>query len=85
MPLPSRPIRPREELIWIDSTVPVSLTPRERTHLKGRTHALEPIVQVGQGGFSDAVMLELERALTAHGLNQTEDQRHRPRGAARNR
>ena len=48
--------------------MPVSLTPRERTHLKGRAHALEPIVQVGQGGLSDAVALELERALTAHGL-----------------
>ena len=48
--------------------MPVSLTPRERTHLKGRAHALEPIVQVGQGGLSDAVALELEKALTAHGL-----------------
>ena len=48
--------------------MPVSLTPRERTHLKGRAHALEPIVQVGQGGLSDAVALELDRALTAHGL-----------------
>jgi RNA-binding protein len=48
--------------------MPVSLTARERAHLKGRAHALEPIVQVGQGGLSDAVALELERALTAHGL-----------------
>jgi putative YhbY family RNA-binding protein len=48
--------------------VRVVLTPLERTHLKGRAHALEPIVQVGQAGLSDAVALELERALTAHGL-----------------
>ncbi len=48
--------------------MPVSLTPRERTHLKGRAHALEPIVQVGQGGLTDAVAGELDRALTAHGL-----------------
>ena len=48
--------------------MPVSLTPRERTHLKGRAHALEPIVQVGQGGLSAAVAAELDRALTAHGL-----------------
>jgi putative YhbY family RNA-binding protein len=48
--------------------MPVSLTPRERAHLKGRAHALEPIVHVGQGGLSDAVVIELERALTAHGL-----------------
>ena len=48
--------------------MPVTLTPKERTHLKGRAHALEPIVQVGQGGLSDAVAVELDRALTAHGL-----------------
>ena len=44
------------------------MTARERAHLKGRAHALEPIVHVGQGGLSDAVVLELERALTVHGL-----------------
>ena len=48
--------------------MPVSLTPRERSHLKGRAHALEPIVQVGQAGLSDAVAAELDRALTSHGL-----------------
>ena len=48
--------------------MPVSLTARERSHLKGRGHALEPIVQVGQSGLSDAVVVELERALTAHEL-----------------
>jgi RNA-binding protein len=48
--------------------MPVTLTARERTHLKGRAHALEPIVQVGLGGLSDAVVAELERTLTAHEL-----------------
>ncbi len=48
--------------------MPVPLTPRERAHLKGRAHALEPIVQVGQGGLSEAVAAELERALTVHEL-----------------
>ena len=48
--------------------MPVKLTAKERTHLKGRAHALEPIVQVGQGGLSDAVAVELDRALTAHEL-----------------
>jgi putative YhbY family RNA-binding protein len=46
----------------------LSLTPRERAHLKGRAHALEPIVQVGHGGLSEAVAAELDRALTAHEL-----------------
>ena len=48
--------------------MPATLTARERTHLKGRGHSLEPIVHVGQDGLSDAVLLELDRALTAHGL-----------------
>ena len=46
----------------------LSLTPRHRSHLKGRAHALEPVVFVGQAGLSDQVVVELERALTAHGL-----------------
>jgi RNA-binding protein len=48
--------------------MPVSLTPRERAHLKARAHALEPRVQVGQAGLSDAVITEIDRALTAHEL-----------------
>lgn len=48
--------------------MPVSLTSRERAHLKARAHALEPVVQVGQRGLSDAAVIELERALTAHEL-----------------
>jgi RNA-binding protein len=46
----------------------LSLTPRQRSHLKGRAHALEPVVFIGQAGLSDSVVTELERALTAHGL-----------------
>ena len=48
--------------------MPVSLTPRERASLKGRAHALEPIVHVGQSGLTDAVVRETERALAAHEL-----------------
>ena len=44
------------------------LTPRERQALKGRAHALEPIVQIGNGGLTDAVLAEIDRALTAHEL-----------------
>ena len=46
----------------------ISLTPRERAHLKARAHALEPTVKVGHSGLSDAVLSELDRALTAHEL-----------------
>ncbi len=48
--------------------MPVSLTPRERARLKARAHALEPVVQVGQAGLTDALAAEVDRALTAHGL-----------------
>lgn len=48
--------------------MPVHLTPRERVSLKGRAHALEPIVQVGQAGLTDAVVIETDRALKAHEL-----------------
>ena len=46
----------------------LSLTNRERNHLKARAHALEPIVQVGQAGLTDKVAAEIDRALAAHEL-----------------
>jgi putative YhbY family RNA-binding protein len=46
----------------------LSLTPRQRAQLKARAHALEPVVQIGQSGASDAVIAEVDRSLTAHGL-----------------
>ena len=48
--------------------MPVALTPRERAHLKARAHALEPRVQIGHGGLTDAVAGEIDRALEAHEL-----------------
>ena len=48
--------------------MPVSLSARERASLKGRAHALEPIVHVGTAGLTDAVVKETDRALTAHEL-----------------
>jgi putative YhbY family RNA-binding protein len=46
----------------------VSLTARERAHLKARAHALEPVVQIGHDGLTAAVVKEIDRALTAHEL-----------------
>jgi RNA-binding protein len=48
--------------------MPVSLTSRERAHLKARAHALEPVVQVGGAGITDSLVAEVDRALTAHEL-----------------
>jgi putative YhbY family RNA-binding protein len=45
-----------------------TLTNKERAHLKARAHALEPVVQTGTAGITDAVVAEVERSLTAHEL-----------------
>ena len=46
----------------------VTLTARERAHLKSRAHALEPIVHIGHGGVTHAVIAEIKRALASHEL-----------------
>lgn len=48
--------------------MPISLTPRERAHLKGRAHSLEPSVQVGHDGLTAGVAVEIDRALKAREL-----------------
>jgi len=44
------------------------LTSRERANLKAQAHALEPLVHVGGAGVTDALVAEIDRALTAHEL-----------------
>jgi RNA-binding protein len=46
----------------------LTLTSRQRAHLKARAHALEPIVQIGHAGVQDSVVSAVETALTAHEL-----------------
>lgn len=48
--------------------MPTALTNKERAHLKARAHALEPILHVGNAGVTDALIAEIDRALTAHEL-----------------
>ena len=48
--------------------MPTTLTPRERSHLKARAHALAPLVQVGNAGVTAQLIAEVDRALTAHEL-----------------
>ena len=45
-----------------------ALTNKERAHLKARAHALEPVLHVGNAGLTEALVAELDRALTAHEL-----------------
>jgi RNA-binding protein len=46
----------------------MTLTERQKKHLRGLAHAREPIVLIGQSGLSDGVARELDGALTSHEL-----------------
>ncbi|MGH8730548.1 MAG: YhbY family RNA-binding protein, partial [Burkholderiales bacterium] len=39
------------------------LTPGERRALKARAHALDPVVLIGDGGLTAAVLREIDRSL----------------------
>lgn len=45
-----------------------SLTARDRSRLKARAHALEPVVHVGHAGVTPEIVAEVDRALSAHEL-----------------
>jgi RNA-binding protein len=49
------------------SKAPV-LTARERSALKARAHALEPVIRIGHAGLTDAAVAAVDRALAAHEL-----------------
>ncbi|MDE3011836.1 MAG: YhbY family RNA-binding protein, partial [Pseudomonadota bacterium] len=46
----------------------ISLTPVQRSALRGLAHGLPVTVHIGQGGVSEAVLKEVDIALTVHGL-----------------
>jgi RNA-binding protein len=46
----------------------VELTEKQRRHLKGLAHNLNPVIRVGNGGVSPAVVAETRRALSDHEL-----------------
>ena len=45
-----------------------TLTGAQRRHLRGLAHAIKPIVFVGEGGLSGAVVKALDEALDQHEL-----------------
>jgi RNA-binding protein len=47
---------------------PVQLTEKQRRHLKGLAHPLNPVIQVGNAGVTPAVVAETGRALLDHEL-----------------
>jgi RNA-binding protein len=46
----------------------MSLTPADRSALRARAHALDPVVMIGGGGLSDGVLSEIDASLKAHEL-----------------
>ena len=44
------------------------LAPQQRKYLKARAHGLKPVVMIGAGGLTEAVLKEIERSLAAHEL-----------------
>jgi RNA-binding protein len=46
----------------------MELSENQRRFLRGRAHALKPIIQIGNNGLTDAVARETERALQDHEL-----------------
>ena len=48
--------------------MPVTISSQERARLKARAHSLEPVVRMGHAGVTPELVVEVDRALTAHGL-----------------
>lgn len=46
----------------------VELSGAQRKYLRGLSHPLEPIVQVGKGGLSEALVARVDAALEEHEL-----------------
>lgn len=44
------------------------LTPRQKQFLKGLAHPMAPVVRVGKGGVSEAVVAETKKSLNSHEL-----------------
>jgi RNA-binding protein len=51
-----------------DKDLPMALSEPEKRYLRGLAHARKPVVTVGQAGFTQAVLAELQGALDHHEL-----------------
>ena len=47
---------------------PAVLTGKQRSYLRALAHPLKPLVQIGHGGLTDAVLAAIEAALLIHEL-----------------
>jgi RNA-binding protein len=46
----------------------MELTSAQRKWLRGRSHALEPVVRLGKNGLTEGVLAEIDGALASHEL-----------------
>lgn len=46
----------------------MTLSNKQKQHLKGLAHALKPVVQLGQNGLTEGVLAEIDGALAHHEL-----------------
>jgi RNA-binding protein len=46
----------------------VALSGKQRRHLRALAHPLDPVVRIGHGGLSPALLREIDVALAAHEL-----------------
>jgi RNA-binding protein len=46
----------------------MNLSPKQRRYLRARAHHLNPVVMTGSAGLSDAVLNEIDQAVTHHEL-----------------
>jgi RNA-binding protein len=46
----------------------IELTPARRRELRAQAHALAPVAAIGKSGLTDAVLREIDRCLSSHGL-----------------
>jgi RNA-binding protein len=51
-----------------DYNAGMALTEKQKKHLRRLAHPMNPIVMLGNAGLTDAVVAELDRALTDHEL-----------------
>jgi RNA-binding protein len=46
----------------------LKLTPKQRDHLKGQAHGLDPLIHMGKNGLTNEVITHIDKALTDHEL-----------------
>jgi RNA-binding protein len=46
----------------------MTLSNKQKQHLKGLAHSLKPVVQLGQNGLTEGVLAEIDGALAHHEL-----------------